>query len=95
MEPSEGQARAPDHRGEISLDWLIRLRWGAVLGQTLTVAVARALLGTELPLVRLLVFIAILAISNALLAAFRGRLSSARGLCAGPAEWNERRTINA
>jgi two-component system sensor histidine kinase RegB len=81
MERSKGQARAPDHKSEISLDWLIRLRWGAVFGQTLTVAVARLLLGTELPLARLLILIAILAVSNALLAAFRSRLSSARGLC--------------
>ncbi len=77
----ESQRRTPDDKGEISLDWLIRLRWGAVAGQALTVAVARALLGAELPLTRLLVLIAILAISNALLAAFRSRLSSARGLC--------------
>lgn len=83
MERSEGesQRRTPDEKGEISLDWLIRLRWGAVLGQALTVAVASALLGADLPLALLLVLIAILALSNALLAALRTRLPSARGLC--------------
>jgi two-component system, sensor histidine kinase RegB len=83
MERGEGgdSMRTLDHKGEITLDWLIRLRWGAVFGQAFTVAVARALLGTELPLARLVVLIAILAVSNALLAAFRSRLPSARGLC--------------
>lgn len=74
-------AVATNDRAEISLDWLIRLRWGAVLGQALTVAVARALFGAELPLPRLLVLIAILAASNALLVTMRRRVSSARGLC--------------
>jgi two-component system, sensor histidine kinase RegB len=81
MEPGDRESRTPDHKGEISLDWLIRLRWGAVLGQTLTVAVARGLLGTELPLARLLILIAVLAASNALLATVRNSFASARGLC--------------
>jgi two-component system sensor histidine kinase RegB len=83
MERGERDARirTPDHKGEITLDWLIRLRWGAVAGQTVTVAVARSLLGTELPLARLLVLIGILAVSNALLVGFRQRLPSARRLC--------------
>lgn len=88
MTPERGHARtvngsgaATDHRAEISLEWLIRLRWGAVMGQILTVAVARVLFGAELPLPRLLLLIATLAASNALLVAIRSRISSARGLC--------------
>jgi two-component system sensor histidine kinase RegB len=72
---------AKDHRAEISLEWLIRLRWGAVVGQLLTVLAARRILGAELPLAPVLPLIAVLAFSNALLAATGGRLSSARGLC--------------
>jgi two-component system, sensor histidine kinase RegB len=70
-----------DHRAEISLDWLIRLRWGAVVGQLLTVGIARALLGAELPLARLLLLISILAASNVILAAAQDRISSTRGVC--------------
>jgi len=36
-------AAAADARGDISLDWLIRLRWGAVCGQLATIAAAQAL----------------------------------------------------
>ena len=70
-----------DHRAEISLEWLVRLRWGAVVGQLLTVGVARALLGAEFPLARLLVFISILAASNAIMAAIAPRDRSPRALC--------------
>jgi two-component system sensor histidine kinase RegB len=74
-------AAATDHRAEISLEWLIQLRWGAVLGQLLTVAVARSLLGAELRLERVLVLIGLLAASNAMLAVVRHRIAAARGLC--------------
>ena len=36
-----GASATTDHRAEISLDWLIRLRWGAVAGQLATIAAAR------------------------------------------------------
>jgi two-component system sensor histidine kinase RegB len=80
---STGNATQPDlaDRAEISLDWLVRLRWGAVLGETLTVAVSVAVLGPGLPLARLTGLIAILAASNLLLTAVRRRVSAARGLC--------------
>jgi two-component system, sensor histidine kinase RegB len=81
-------SRAPSSTGlgdraAISLEWLIRLRWGAVLGQLGTVAVARILLGAELPLARLLLIVSVLAISNAALAAARSRTSSPAALCGG------------
>jgi two-component system, sensor histidine kinase RegB len=68
-------------RAEISLDWLIRLRWGAVIGQLVTVAAARVLLGGEVPVVRLLSIVAILGASNAALAAVRGRVLAPAALC--------------
>jgi two-component system sensor histidine kinase RegB len=75
------RAGPADHRAEISLDWLIRLRWGAVGGQLVTVGVARLLLGDELPLARLLVLIAMSAGSNVLLVAVRGLVARPRALC--------------
>lgn len=68
-------------RAGISLEWLVRLRWGAVLGQLATVGIARTLIGAELPLARLLLIVAALAISNAALAATRRRTSSPAALC--------------
>jgi two-component system sensor histidine kinase RegB len=70
-----------DHRAAISLDWLVRLRWWSVLGQAATVATARALLGPELGVARLLTFIGILAASNAAMSAFGARSPSPRALC--------------
>lgn len=72
---------AARYRAEISLEWLIRLRWGAVLGQLATVGAARVFLGAELPLARLLPIVAVLAISNAALVALRRRTSSLTALC--------------
>lgn len=75
------QTTTGDHRAEISLEWLIRLRWGSVLGQAATVCAARALLGPEVPLARLLAFVAVLAASNAALRAVASRTHSHRVLC--------------
>ena len=83
--PSEGRpsetAATSDHRAAISLDWLVRLRWWAVLGQGATVMLARALLGPDLALPRLLTFIGILAASNAALRPLRARGTPPRVLC--------------
>jgi len=73
-------AAAADARGDISLDWLIRLRWGAVCGQLATIAAAQALWG-GLPLGRLFALVAVLAASNAALALGRRRLGPPRVLC--------------
>ncbi len=62
-----------DHKGRISLEGLVRLRWGAVAGQTATILVAQLLLSAGLPLLRLFVFVAVLAASNLALAAARRR----------------------
>jgi len=71
----EKAAAAPvsDRRAEVSLSWLIRLRWGAVLGQAATIAVARLFLHAPLPLARLVTLVLVLLASNLLLTAARGR----------------------
>ncbi|HUL77787.1 MAG TPA: ATP-binding protein [Vicinamibacteria bacterium] len=82
MEPGgTAPLASTDHRAEVSLDWVVRLRWGAVAGQLTTIVVAQTVLGAHLPLFRLLSLVAALALSNILLAAMRRRLSSPRGLC--------------
>ncbi len=73
-------APSTDHRVEIILEWLIRLRWGAVAGQLVILATARTLLGAPLPLARLLGLVAVLALSNVLLVIARDRRAP-RALC--------------
>ncbi|HTR02881.1 MAG TPA: ATP-binding protein [Thermoanaerobaculia bacterium] len=73
-------AEAPDYRAEISLDWLIRLRWGAVAGQAAVIAAAEAAFG-GLPLGRLAWLVGLLGVSNVVLLATRRRAGSARVLC--------------
>ena len=50
---------------DINFDWLLRLRWGVVVGQTVVLLLARLLLDVELPLLPLLAIIAVEAVSNA------------------------------
>ena len=75
-----GDAGAGDHRAEISLDSLIRLRWWAVAGQLGAIAVAQAAFG-DLKLTRLLMLVAALAATNALLAAARRWVRAPRLTC--------------
>lgn len=51
-------------RLEVNASWLLRLRWVAVVGQLLTVAVALFVLGVRLPVAALLSIIAFTAITN-------------------------------
>lgn len=51
----------------ITLSWLVRLRWAAVMGQLLTIAVARLGFGLQLPVPALLALVSLTAISNYLL----------------------------
>jgi two-component system sensor histidine kinase RegB len=51
----------------IALRWIVRLRWGAVLGQAVTVAAATLVFGLPLPGVPLATIIALTALSNAAL----------------------------
>lgn len=77
MSPSEQVER----RAEISLGWLVRLRWGSVAGQALTIAVAQLLLDARLPVGRLALLVVGLAVSNVALGAAHARLGSPRALC--------------
>lgn len=52
----------------VVLPWLVRLRWGAVTGQTLTVLFATFVLGCDLPLLLMGAVIAFAATTNLLLA---------------------------
>ena len=54
--------------GSVWLPWLVRLRWGAVVGQLLTVGVARWAFGLAVPLAPLLAIVAATTASNAVLA---------------------------
>lgn len=58
----------PSDRTEVAVQWLVGLRWGAVLGQIAVIAVVHFGLGTPLPLARLLSLVGITAITNAALA---------------------------
>ena len=48
----------------INLRWIVRLRWGAVAGQVITILLARQLVRTPLPLFPLLVVCGALALAN-------------------------------
>ena len=52
----------------ITIAWLVRLRWGAALGQTVTIGVASLALGLKLPLPPLAALIAVTVVSNVVLA---------------------------
>ncbi|WP_240360644.1 ATP-binding protein [Pyxidicoccus caerfyrddinensis] len=62
----------------IALEWLVRLRWHAAVGQALTVAVATRGFGLELPVVPLLALVATTAVSNLLLALWLRRAPAVR-----------------
>ena len=59
-----------DARQRINLAWLLRLRWGAVIGQSLTVAAVSSLLNIALPLPPLWIVLMLTAGSNLLLERF-------------------------
>ncbi len=53
----------------ITVAWLVRLRWGAVLGQTVTIAVAIFGLDLDLPILPLALLVGVTVVSNGLLTA--------------------------
>ncbi|MFN8544898.1 MAG: ATP-binding protein [Candidatus Binatia bacterium] len=79
------RARLPplESRAEVSLPWLVRLRWGAAVGQLLTIAVTRLGLGIALPLARLLPLVAATGVTNLVLARLVGRLRPVAPLACG------------
>ncbi len=74
---SEAAAAAATTEGprgrNITLSWLLRLRWGAVAGQTLTVAASVLLLGLTLPVPSLLATIGVTVVTNLALARWLSR----------------------
>ncbi|MFM7736170.1 MAG: ATP-binding protein [Alphaproteobacteria bacterium] len=58
------QVNEQDAAARINLSWLLRLRWGAALGQLATILVASRLPGVDLPLGKLLALVALGAASN-------------------------------
>jgi two-component system sensor histidine kinase RegB len=78
--PGNTSEPSPDARTEIGLDWLIRLRWGASLGQFVTITLAQWMFG-HLPLQRLYGLVLLLVVSNIGLKALRNRVRAPRLLC--------------
>lgn len=62
----------PD-RTAVNVDWLVRLRWAEVVGQSATVLVAQVVFGVALPIVPLLVVVGIGLLSNLALEVRLGR----------------------
>jgi two-component system sensor histidine kinase RegB len=60
----------PRAANAINFSWLVRLRWGAFLGQTVTILAVDFLMGIDLPLVPLLTIVAIEMLSNIACAIF-------------------------
>lgn len=65
--------RAIPDRTAVNIDWLIRLRWAEIVGQSATVLVAQVFLGIALPIVPLLVVVGIGLLSNLALEVRLGR----------------------
>ncbi|HWA99851.1 MAG TPA: hypothetical protein VG713_15230, partial [Pirellulales bacterium] len=57
-------ASTPLERTKVNLSWLHKLRWAAIGGQLITIAVVAGLMGIELPLARLLAIVALAAATN-------------------------------
>ncbi|HVO12365.1 MAG TPA: ATP-binding protein [Vicinamibacteria bacterium] len=74
-------AETADHKAEVSLDWLSRLRWGAVAGQAAAIALALYAFHARLPLQRLAVLVGALLASNAVLVWVRRRVGLPGRLC--------------
>ena len=62
-----------DAAARINLSWLLRLRWGAALGQLAVILVASRLPGVDLPVATLLALVALGAASNLACAAWAAR----------------------
>jgi two-component system sensor histidine kinase RegB len=62
-------------RASIALPWLVKLRWHAVVGQSLAIAIVSAGFGANVPVRALWSCVAVLALSNAVLAAFTARFA--------------------
>ncbi|MBX3207024.1 MAG: HAMP domain-containing histidine kinase [Labilithrix sp.] len=66
--PERARPASSPSPATITVAWLVRLRWGAVLGQTVTIAIAVLGLKLDLPIVPLALLVMTTVISNAALA---------------------------
>jgi two-component system sensor histidine kinase RegB len=57
----------PRDVNRIKLSWLLRLQWGAVVGQTIAIAVAHWALGVDVPVVALFALVGVELVANAAL----------------------------
>ncbi|MPZ18167.1 MAG: sensor histidine kinase [Luteitalea sp.] len=71
--PLEVTESAGASRAYVSLAWLLKVRWGAVLGQAATILIAHAFLSFGLPLALLFSLLGIEALSNALAGRYLSR----------------------
>ncbi|HRC56333.1 MAG TPA: hypothetical protein PKU97_10440, partial [Kofleriaceae bacterium] len=70
--------RVIPERTAVNIDWLVRLRWAEIVGQSATVLAAQVLFGVALPIVALLAVVGIGLLSNLALEVRLGRGESAR-----------------
>ena len=80
MESVDPLTEPAEHRARISLEWLVLLRWGAVVGQAATIGAAEVMFG-HLPLGRLFAYVGILAVTNLVLGMTKRRTASPRLVC--------------
>ena len=80
MDGVDPRAEPADDRARISLEWLVLLRWGAVIGQAATIGAAEVMFG-HLPLARLFAYVGALAATNLALTMIKARADSPRLLC--------------
>lgn len=66
-----------DTEAQLGLSWLLKLRWGAVGGQVVSLVVAQAILELELPYVPLLALVAFTGVSNAVLSMMLDKTAAA------------------
>lgn len=81
--PAVSPSSLAEDRAEVSLHWLVRLRWGAVAASLLVVVVAQAVFGADLPMVPVLALLGVTAVTNlaARLPAVARRPGAARRFC--------------
>jgi two-component system, sensor histidine kinase RegB len=72
MAPLPRREPIPD-RIAVNVDWLVRLRWAEVVGQSATVLIAQVVFGVALPMVPLLLVVGVGLFSNLLLEVWLGR----------------------
>jgi two-component system, sensor histidine kinase RegB len=68
-------------RAQVSLAWLLRLRWGAVVGQAVTIGVALVVLRAPLPIQRLVLLVLALVASNVVVWVARRFIPAPLALC--------------